>query len=262
MAEDAPSVTPRRQHGHSRAYILDRLKRENQIELAAAVEAGTVSAFAAAVQCGWTKRPQTLGGDNTPQARRRRHRLQAITDGGTNLSQLMELWLGPSADGSLFSSREELQQAWERHGEAVMAMWGRSGRRPQIWWELEAPALGLKWPGYFNEQSYLFEHNVLSEQESVELLTFWRKEFERTYNPNFFYTEAPGKILEGAAARKKHFDWADIPTTLRWQWRTERRRRPRAEGPEKALSAASGTEGEEKSIDLRLERSAAAETLK
>jgi hypothetical protein len=214
-------------------------------DLAAAVEAGTVSAFAAAVQCGWVKRPPTQGGDNTPQARRRRHRFQAITDGGTNLSQLMELWLGPSHDGSLFDSPEALRAAWETHQGEIMRLWGRGGRRPAIWWELEAPALGLKWPGYFNEQSYLFEHNILSEEEKVELLVFWQREFERSYGPNFFYTEAPGKILEGAAARKKHFDWADIPIALRWQWRTERRRRPRAEASKKALGACPA-EGEER----------------
>src|SRR6516162_738732 len=111
MAEDPPA-TPRRQHGHSRAYILDRLRRENQTELAAAVEAGTLSAFSAAVQCGWIKRPPTLAAV-TNQARKRQVRLQAITGDGLSPGQKMELIYGPNpTQGSLFSTREELVAAW------------------------------------------------------------------------------------------------------------------------------------------------------
>jgi hypothetical protein len=42
----------------------------------------------------------------------------------------MELWLGPSHRGSLFASREDLQQAWLANRDRLMAVWGKHGRRP------------------------------------------------------------------------------------------------------------------------------------
>jgi hypothetical protein len=113
MAEDSP-VIQRRQQGHSRSYILDRLKRENQTDFINAIERGELSAFAAAVELGWIKRPPTLGGSNTHQARKRGLRIRAITDGGLSFTQLQELRLGPCGAKSVFASREELESAWQR----------------------------------------------------------------------------------------------------------------------------------------------------
>jgi hypothetical protein len=57
--------------GTGRAYLLDRLERGGHVELLAAVEAGTLSAFAAAVEAGIVRRPRPLG-TGSENARRRR----------------------------------------------------------------------------------------------------------------------------------------------------------------------------------------------
>src|SRR5262245_8893110 len=132
---------------------------------------------------------------------------------GLTFSELQELWLGCSHDGSNFSGEEELRDAWDRGRAVVMRLWARGGKRPQAWWYLEAPGLGLKWPGYDRQRSYLFEHNALGEEECEQLLAGWRKEFEQACS------------LEGAAARKAYLDWADVPHSLRQRWQAERRRR-------------------------------------
>jgi len=73
---------------------------------------------------------------------------------GLTYDQLQELWLGEPHSGSHFDSPEELKQAWEASRDLVMRLWGQHGRRPQAWWFLgDAEALGLKWPGYYHEQS-------------------------------------------------------------------------------------------------------------
>jgi hypothetical protein len=253
MAEDSPE-TQRRQYGHSRSYIIDRLKRANRTDFVDAIERGEISAHTAAIEMGWVRRPPAVGASNTHQARRRRVRLQAIAGGGSVLSQMQELWLGPnSSHGSLFGSREELQSAWQQHRAEVMRLWGSHGRRPMAWWEFEAG--NLEYPGYHHEQSYLFEHNAFSEAERTELLAGWRKEFEHACS------------LEGAA-RKSHLDWADVPHSLRQQWQAARKRRsgrqlaaPSEAAAEKAPSVASSAEGEEETTGLRPEFNAAAGTL-
>jgi hypothetical protein len=157
---------------------------------------------------------------------------------GLSFGELQELWLGPGSGGSLFSSLEQLQDAWIRGRNVVMRLWATNGRRPQAWWFLgDAASLGLKWPGYFHQQSYLFEHSALSEAERKQLVARWRQEFEKAWS------------LEDAAARKAHLDWADVPHSLRRRWQAERRRRSKtirnltAEAQEKAPDVASGAEG-------------------
>jgi len=58
-------------------YILARLAREGLTDWIEAIRARRVSAFAAACELGWAKRPQTLHGEDCNQARLRRH---AIVD--------------------------------------------------------------------------------------------------------------------------------------------------------------------------------------
>jgi len=142
-----------------------------------------------------------------------------IDNCGLTYSQLMELWLGPGPDGSLFDSTEHLRDAWTSCRTLVMRLWGQHGRRPQIWWCLDAPGLGLKWPGYDREQSYLFEMGILSEAERAELLHRWRREFD-------------------CDPRPAHLDWADVPDSLRRQWQAERRRRGRQPAPLEEAAAA------------------------
>src|SRR5262245_41534564 len=64
--------------GNSVDYIIARLQREGLMHWVEAVRARRVSAFAAAVELGWAKRPQTLHGENCNQARRRRFDVRAL----------------------------------------------------------------------------------------------------------------------------------------------------------------------------------------
>src|SRR5262249_28550004 len=148
-----------------------------------------------------TRLPSSSAGQNAPSlrasaaaglnaAKRRQHQLRALTGEGLSAGQMMELKFGPGAQGSLFSSSEELRHGWEASRDEIMR--GSSGgHRAQAWWCFDAPSLALEWPGYFNEQSYLFDHNALGEEECAELVAFWRREFERAYDPDFSYTAAP-----------------------------------------------------------------------
>jgi hypothetical protein len=224
--------------GVRRDYIVRRLQRDGRHDLAQAIREGRVSAYSVAVELGWTKRAEPLGSGSVNAAKRRQYRLRTLMNGGAlprtgaggglDASQMMELWLGPNrSQGSLFSSRAELEAAWREHGAQVMAMWGRGGRRPQIWWELAAPALGLKWPGYFNEQSYLHDAGALAAEEKAELERQWKVEFERAQTPDFTLNDGGGEILVGDCARVAHYRWADIPDKLVKRWTAARRRRER-----------------------------------
>jgi hypothetical protein len=136
----------------------------------------------------------------------------------------MELWLGPLHHGSAFVSREELRQAWLRHRDKVMATWAKHGKRPAGWWEFESP-----FPRPFeHEASALYEADLLGEQERAELVSRWRREFERAFEPTFFYCSGPDHILRGLKARGAHWKWADIPLSLLQKWRSQRRCRSKA----------------------------------
>jgi hypothetical protein len=232
MAEDSP-VTPRRQHGHSRAYILDRLRRENRTDFIDAIEAGRISAFAAACELGWTKRPPAVAAI-THQARKRRLRLQTIAGEGLSGSQAFELWLGPNPTGSFFDSPEALRAAWETHRDAIMARWGSHGRRPQGWWAFDTE---LEYPGYSCERSTLWRVGVLTAEERTELEHEWREEFETAQADAFTLHDGNG-ILTGDCARAEHYRWADIPAALIKRWeKAERRRRERRAVPLAGVAA-------------------------
>ena len=78
---DEPRPTARdrdsnaRLYGTSRAYLIDRLRREGHDDLVEAIEAGVVSAFAVAVELGWMRRPNLTGTGSTNQAKRRNFQL-------------------------------------------------------------------------------------------------------------------------------------------------------------------------------------------
>jgi hypothetical protein len=122
---------------------------------------------------------------------------------------------------SAFCTEEEYQEAWMRNRERILASY-RHGRRPQAWWVLEAP---IEYPGYDREQSVLFETGLLDEVEAAELAAWWREQYERAWSAHFFHCDGPGRIFEGAIARRKHYKWADIPRSLLKEWTAERRRR-------------------------------------
>lgn len=64
--------------GNSVDYIIARLEREGRLDLVSAIRMRRISAFAVAVELGWSKRPETLHGENCNQARRRRFDARAL----------------------------------------------------------------------------------------------------------------------------------------------------------------------------------------
>jgi len=203
-------------HSTNAADIRERLRREGKDALLKAVEAGAISAFAAAVSLGWAKRAAKPNGK--PRERRRALALRAI-NGKLSLSQLQELWLGPNpCRGSLFASREELQTAWEQNKDKVMALWGNHGRRPRAFYEFEWS--GPR-PAYDVERSSLWRARVLTKAEKAELEAEWKEEFEHAQRPGFAF-HTGGEIWEGERARSGHYAWADIPVELVERWTDER----------------------------------------
>jgi hypothetical protein len=162
--------------------------------------------------------------------------LRAI-NGGTGLSQLQELWLGPnSSHGSLFDSREELQTAWEQNRAEVMRLWGSHGRRPMAWWEFDAG--DLKHPGYDLERSTLWRAGLLTEAEKTELEHEWRAEFEKAWAPDFMLNVDGRELLTGIRARAAHLRWADVPHELVAAWTAERKHREQPASPEEVAAGA------------------------
>jgi len=138
----------------------------------------------------------------------------------------MELWLGPSPSlPPAFDSDEQRRETWFRHRDRLMEQHGSRGRRPVAWWRYEAGE--LRYPGYDRERSTLYAAGALAEAERAELLAYWRAQFDRASAPGFVHCEGPGKLLHGAAARREHFRWADIPRALVEAWSAERRRSAR-----------------------------------
>jgi hypothetical protein len=78
MPRQRNANAPTRPHGNSRAYVLARLQREGLTDWIDAIVDGRVSAFAVATHLGWVKRPATLSGENSNQAKRRRWNLARI----------------------------------------------------------------------------------------------------------------------------------------------------------------------------------------
>jgi hypothetical protein len=153
---DGAKRRPRRPLGNSRAAILRRL-RHGHPQLYELVLSGQISPFRAAIAAGFRKSPGP-----------RPKRLSDPTEEGRS-EILLELWLGPGHNGSLFADADELRQAWTRHRAEVMRMWGSHCRRPQGWWEFEAGDLERP-DDYDDEPRVLFEHDLLSEEERQEYL--------------------------------------------------------------------------------------------
>jgi len=121
-----------KQQGNSRSYIIARCRRVGRTDLAEAIEQGTVSSYAISCEMGWQKR-RVLGSGSPNQAMKRAYALERLslpTNGKAadtftpgECAILQELWLGPNLNtGSLFSTRDELHAAWEKHRDVLMAM--------------------------------------------------------------------------------------------------------------------------------------------
>jgi hypothetical protein len=145
---------------------------------------------------------------------------------GLTYSELQELWLGP-CNGSVFSSPEELRDAWASGRAVVMRLWGSHGRRPCAWWAFDT---ALEHPGYAKERSFLYEHNELAPAERTELEAEWRREYDAACRMD-------------ARERREHLEHCDVPVELVTAWEAERkavrRRRRTAKGapPEEAVVA-------------------------
>src|SRR5215813_1628825 len=137
---------------------------------------------------------------------------------------MMELWLGPSHNGSAFESDEHRRAMWFRHRDRVMRQWAKGGRRPVGWWLYEAPEKGLRYPSDKYERSVLWEAGLLSETERVDLEREWRREWDRCWEDeqHFFHCAGPDKIYNGDEARVRHLVWADVPPALVEKWLAER----------------------------------------
>src|SRR5262245_1553563 len=144
-----------------------------------------------------------------------------IDNCGLTYSELQELWLGTSHDGSLFGSREELRAAWEKNRDLMMRLWGRGGRRPAAYYEFEWS--GVR-PAYDLERSTLWRAGLLTAEEKAALEREWRAEFEKAQAADFTLNDGRG-LLKGNRARRAHYAWADIPAELIEAWSAERRRR-------------------------------------
>jgi hypothetical protein len=153
--------------------------------------------------------------------------------GCPSFDQEEELWLGVSHRGPAFADDAERRECWLRHRAWMMARYATHGRRPAGWWMYEATVAFP--PNGEGQEAILFEHNLLGEQEREQLVAQWRRHFDRAQKPGFSFCTGifkPGAKyatwLEGAAAKRAHYEWAGIPKSLLAQWIEEQRRRSKA----------------------------------
>jgi hypothetical protein len=150
--------------------------------------------------------------------------------GRMTCDQELEMWLGPARHRPpAFRSEEERRELWFRHRDRLLALFGQQGRRPLAWWRYEAP---LPYPGDDNETAALYEAGLLGADELNEVLSEWRRQFEKAQEPAFTFCVGHAKEgdtfatwLKGAAAKRAHYRWAGIPSSLIRKWTEERQRR-------------------------------------
>jgi hypothetical protein len=132
----------------------------------------------------------------------------------------------------VFTSREELHDAWQRARERMLASMA-PGRRPQGFYEFEFDG---NRPPYDMERSTLWRMGLLSADEKVTLEEEWKVEFQRAQASDFTLNDGSGELLKGDCARAAHYAWADIPRELvrRWEKAEHRRHLRRARGEQPA----------------------------
>jgi hypothetical protein len=218
--------------------LIARLKREGLTELAAAVEREELSALAAAYELGWYKRPATHGVLPNRGKRRaglmRNLRRQGVLPGDADELgpvEKMELIIGPAQWGSVFPDRDSLHRAWLSARDELLQR-SQAGRRPAGFYEFE-------WEGdrppYDLERSELWRRGLLTEEEKAALEAEWRTEWDFCHQPGFAIARAwPNSLLKGAAARREHLAWADVPCELVQDWtamRQAKKAAPRVDPP-------------------------------
>jgi len=154
--------------------------------------------------------------------------LQRPRRGHVTSAQWQELWLGVCGAKSVFTSREELEDAWQRARERMLASLS-PGRRAMAWWEFDAG--DLKHPGYNLERSTLWRKGLLSADEKTALEAEWKAEFERAQAPDFTVNDGGSELLRGDCARAAHYEHYDIPRELVKKWSAAQRRRERRSAP-------------------------------
>ena len=181
-----------RQNGTSRAYLIERLRREGRADLVAAIESGQVSAYAVAIELGWVTRHPTLGTGSTNQAKRREHELNNVMREPSapetppdrlNHAQDMSLTYGDLPGREAFASYQARREAWLRHRDELLR-YCVAGQRPQAWWDYDSP---VPYPGRDYAGAALYEAGLLSESELATLMAKWREEFEKAQVPGFMY---------------------------------------------------------------------------
>jgi hypothetical protein len=121
--------------------------------------------------------------------------------GRLNHAQLMFLKYGFDEKwADAFRDEADYKATWERHREHIMAGY-RHGRRPIAWWVIEGPC---RYVGYNEERRFLFEHDLLGEEERASLLASWREDFERGWR------------------------WSDVPSELWAEWEAAEQPKPAA----------------------------------
>jgi hypothetical protein len=121
----------------------------------------------------------------------------------------------------VFATDEDFQVAWLLHRDELIT--SNPGRRPAAWWQLEAP-VGLEKPRASGAETILlFERGLLTKDEIAKLMPQWRVFYEEAQQPDFTFHTGDGWI-EGAEARRQHYQWAGIPRAIVAQFDAERER--------------------------------------
>jgi hypothetical protein len=133
-------------------------------------------------------------------------------------------------------------ERWQRHRERMMAS-QHAGHRPPEWWLYERQ---MPRPNNY-EAAKLLEMGELHGEEKIELMRYWREQYERTLEPGFGYCIGranPGDTfaswLEGPAARRAYHRWAGVPPDLVHKWDAERMRQAKMIRSLKAVSMSAG----------------------
>jgi hypothetical protein len=106
--------------------------------------------------------------------------------------------------GHAFNTEAEVEAAWQRHRETLLAACP-AGRRAWGWRIFDRPE--IRWVDYQHERAINWRAGVLSAAERIELEAMWYRDFTRSQ------------------------DLSAIPYELRRRWKMERRQQNRKERP-------------------------------
>jgi hypothetical protein len=134
--------------------------------------------------------------------------------------ELLALTVGPKYD-SADPDGERWRPLWESHQQEVMTRFSGPGRRPWAWWRFDAPEPRND---ELTESYQLANLDELTDAEIKILTPEWRRHFDRSFDPDFFYCRGPDDFLEGEEAREALYAWAGIPRAILDQWTTKRER--------------------------------------